>query len=78
MNDQVIEKETRKLSFKINGMDCPACAVRIQNALLRKEGVISAEVSLQNAEAIVEIEDNRVNSEILVDAIELLGYIVVV
>ncbi|MFW9926869.1 MAG: heavy-metal-associated domain-containing protein [Candidatus Thorarchaeota archaeon] len=77
MSDHVIEKETKHIFFKINGMDCPACADRIKNVLLCEDGVKGAEVSLQKAEAVVEIEDDIIDRELLVDVIESLGYIVV-
>ncbi|MHA2140322.1 MAG: cation transporter [Candidatus Thorarchaeota archaeon] len=77
MNDQVAEKEKRHLSFKINGMNCPACADRIKNILLCEEGVISATVSLQNTKALVEIKEDKIDRGSLVSAIESLGYIVV-
>ncbi|MFW9925827.1 MAG: heavy-metal-associated domain-containing protein [Candidatus Thorarchaeota archaeon] len=78
MNDEAIEKESKQLSFKISGMNCPVCADRIKNALLREVGVNDAEVSLQKAEAVVEIEDDIIDRDLLVDAIESLGYIVVI
>jgi copper chaperone CopZ len=58
-------------------MNCPRCAGRIQNILLNQEGVLGATVSLQNAEAVVEYEEGRVNRNSLERAVESLGYKVV-
>jgi copper chaperone CopZ len=58
-------------------MNCPACADRIQNVLLNEEGVLSATVSLQNAEAVIDFVDGRVNKDSLEEAVESLGYKVV-
>ncbi|MHA2149686.1 MAG: heavy-metal-associated domain-containing protein [Candidatus Thorarchaeota archaeon] len=77
MNDQITKTDRRHLSIKINGMNCHACADRIQKVLLSEEGVISATVNLRNTEAVVEFEDGRINRDSLESAIESLGYRVV-
>ena len=33
---------TKKLSAKIEGMDCPACANKIEEAVSKLEGVVDA------------------------------------
>ncbi|MHA2263462.1 MAG: heavy-metal-associated domain-containing protein [Candidatus Thorarchaeota archaeon] len=77
MNNQITKTRRKHLSIEISGMNCPRCAGRIQNILLNQEGVLGATVSLQNAEAVVEYEEGRVNRNSLERAVESLGYKVV-
>ena len=42
------------ISFKIEGMTCAACANRVEKALQRLDGVVSAVVNLATEEARVE------------------------
>ncbi|MDI9644276.1 MAG: copper-translocating P-type ATPase [Candidatus Verstraetearchaeota archaeon] len=64
----------KKASFRIEGMHCAACALSIENALKRLEGVESAEVSFGSGSAIVEYDLERVNAAALKRAIEEAGF----
>lgn len=63
---------TERLS--IPDMKCQGCTQRVSNVLERLEGVRSAEVSLEDKAATVEVEDGAVDSEDLKVAVEKAGY----
>jgi copper chaperone len=64
--------ETIKL--KIGGMTCGGCVAAVKRVLNGVDGVKSAEVSLEPAEATVQYEPGRVKPEDLQAAIEDAGY----
>lgn len=45
--------EVHRAVLNIDGMTCPGCAYAAEQALLRKDGVIEAEVSYQKKQGIV-------------------------
>lgn len=53
----------------VRGMGCPACAIRVHNALLAVEGVLSAEVSLEPGLARVFYDPAQVTVEALRQAV---------
>jgi periplasmic mercuric ion binding protein len=58
----------------IPGMQCRACPVAVQRALLRVEGVSKADVSLQTHEAVVNYDDAKTSAGKLVEATAAVGY----
>lgn len=48
-----------KTVIKIQGMSCSGCQAGVENALRRVPGVVSAEVSLERAEAVVEHDEKK-------------------
>ena len=71
------EKENEKMikTIKIEGMHCPNCVAAVKRELEALEGVSKVDVSLEEAQAIVEVED--VADETLQEAIEDIGFDVV-
>ena len=61
--------------IKIEGMHCPNCVAAVKRELEAIEGVSKVDVSLEDAQAIVEVED--VADETLQEAIEDIGFDVV-
>jgi Cu+-exporting ATPase len=61
------------LRLDIGGMTCAACAGRVERALGKVPGVISAEVNLATEQATVELRDGT-PAQSLVEAVEKAGY----
>ena len=47
----------KTVTIKINGMMCPHCSGRVKNVLMEYEGVTSADVSHERADAIIECSE---------------------
>ena len=62
-------------TIKIEGMHCPNCVAAVKRELEALEGVTEVDVSLEEAQAIVEVEN--VADETLQEAIEDIGFDVV-
>ena len=62
-------------TLTIEGMHCPNCVAAVKRELEALEGVTKVDVSLEDAQAIVEVED--VADETLQEAIEDIGFDVV-
>lgn len=77
MSEQNETLNQTKLSFKIGGMTCAACAVNVQKALSAVNGVSLAEVNIATDKATVCFDDTIANKEILKNAVENAGYSVV-
>ena len=54
INDLGYEVATRKMVLSIKGMHCASCVTRVEKALKRLSGVISADVNLVPEKAVVE------------------------
>ena len=65
---------TRKLSFPVEGMRCAACAARVEEALRRLPGVLSAEVNPATGMARVEFVPTLVTRDGLAAAVAEAGY----
>jgi mercuric transport protein len=66
-------KNTQEVTFKIDGMMCKMCPLTIKTALNKIDGVVNAEVSYNNKEAIVQYEEDKVTESDMVKAIENAG-----
>lgn len=69
MNDKNTE-----WTLAIKGMSCASCVGRVEKALLKTEGVTSAEVNLALETALVTGSSNALNAEQLVAAVAAAGY----
>ena len=71
-------KDHRKVIVKVElvviGMTCASCAMNVENALKKVDGVISAAVNLATRKATVEFNPGLVNVPILEKAIKDVGY----
>lgn len=68
------ELGTAMVVIPVEGMSCAACAARVRNALTSIDGVSHAEISLAERSARVRFDPTRVRADLLVTAIEDLGY----
>ncbi|WP_324734536.1 mercury resistance system periplasmic binding protein MerP [Pseudomonas paeninsulae] len=65
---------TQTVTLSVPGMSCAACPFTVKKALTKVEGVIKAEVSYANREAIVTFDDSKTSVEALSNASENAGY----
>lgn len=63
-----------KITIKIQGMSCNGCRLGAENALKRVPGVLSAEVSLERAEAVVDYDEKKAAPGDLRAAIAKAGF----
>ena len=71
-NDNEAQKEG-KMKIKIEGMMCEHCEMTVKKALEAVPGVVSAEVSHKDGEAVVTTE-GKINTETLKSAVEAKDY----
>ena len=62
------------VSFPVEGMECAACAVRIEKQLLKREGVATASVNLANHKAAITYDPDQIDLAGLVSSIEKTGF----
>ncbi len=67
-------EKTREISLKISGMSCASCAVSIEKALKRIDGVKSANVNFATERATVEYSPELVSIIDLRKAVQDVGY----
>lgn len=60
--------------YQVGGMTCSACSAGIEKTVKKIEGVKSVSVSLMGKSMDVEFDENAVNDEIIVSAVQKLGY----
>ncbi|MDD2282740.1 MAG: heavy metal translocating P-type ATPase [Eubacteriales bacterium] len=68
------EKRTEKITLKVEGMTCAACANRVEKGLKGTEGVVSAVVNLATERASIEYLPGAISEEKLLTAVEKAGY----
>lgn len=59
--------------LSITGMGCPTCVIRVRNALLRQEGVLYVDVSLERGMAAVAFRPEQLTTETLATAVVHAG-----
>lgn len=67
---------TTDVQLRVSDMKCEGCAQRVRNVLERLKGVRSAEVTLDDKTAEVEIEDGTVEFDDVKAAVGTAGYTV--
>ena len=63
-----------KKFYNIEGMHCGACATGIEMFLSNTEGISSAKVLFEEKKAEVEYDENKVNDDKVIKAIEEAGF----
>ena len=48
-----------KKVFRLTGLDCPNCAMKLEKKLNKVDGVISAQVNFMTMRLTIDIEDNN-------------------
>ena len=62
------------LTLKIDGMTCGGCVKSVTKVLENLEGVEKAEVSLENADAIISFDESKIQPAALIEAVEDAGF----
>lgn len=70
----VADHKLKKLTLKVEGMTCAACAARVEKGLSKLSGVSDAAVNFAVEKASVSYDPAQVTPEKLVQTIEGLGY----
>lgn len=60
-----------EMKIQVEGMHCPKCVARVKDALEAVDGVLKAEVSLEEGSAVV---SGNVDVQALVSAVESIGF----
>ena len=63
-----------KKTFTVNGMKCPHCQEKVENALNGLDGVSSAAVSLSDHNVTVDYDDTKVTEAQMKDAVDNAGH----
>ena len=64
----------KKMHFDIQGMSCASCQAHVTKAVERLEGTKNVNVNLLTNDMTVDIDENKVNSKEIIQAIENAGY----
>ena len=70
----MLDKKTEKITVKVEGMTCAACANRVEKGLRGAAGVVSAAVNLATERASIEYLPGTITGEELIAAVERAGY----
>ena len=62
------------LTLKIDGMTCGGCVKSVTTVLENLNGVEKAEVSLENADAIISFDESKIQPAALIEAVEEAGF----
>lgn len=68
------EQRSFREKLRVVGMHCATCAITIEKALKKLEGVKEARVSLASEEAVIEYDPSKVSLKEIVEAIRRVGY----
>lgn len=71
--DQNALESANVVFLAVSGMGCPRCAMRVNNSLLRLDGVLLSEVILENGAAAVAYDPAHVTPADLVQAVSDAG-----
>jgi len=74
--DAKIGNRFRHDNLRIDGMDCPTCAVVIEHALTRMDSVLEASVSYVADRLRLEYDSQKIARAAIVQRIQALGYAV--
>ncbi len=71
---EIDESMLKEVTLDVPGMNCPACPFTVQKSLLKLNGVISTEASLETKKALVKFDPSRVTTTEMVEATTNAGY----
>ena len=66
--------EIKSIEISIEGMSCMSCVANVKKKLTSIEGVMEAHVSLQDKNATIKYDPEKVTAEQLKKAINKIGY----
>ena len=64
----------KKEKFDIQGMTCSSCSAHVDKAVRKLDGIKDVNVNLLSNNMIVEIDENKINNENIIKAVEDAGY----
>ena len=64
----------KKMHFDIQGMSCASCQAHVTKAVEKLEGTKNVNVNLLTNDMTVDIDENKVDSKKIIQAIENAGY----
>jgi copper chaperone CopZ len=67
-------RPTGKIELAVSGLDCPACAIPIQDQLRKVPGVVDANLDFDRSIVVVSVSSPRPSEETLIHAIEETGF----
>lgn len=73
-NQTGLNREAKSIEIAIEGMSCMSCVANVKKTLTSIDGVIEANVSLQDKNATIKYDPEKVTSEQLKKAINKIGY----
>lgn len=71
--DQTALETAQAAYLAVTGMGCPRCAMRVRNGLLTLDGVLLADVQLENGIAAAAYDPERVTPGALTQAVSAAG-----
>ncbi|WP_335869035.1 heavy metal translocating P-type ATPase [Bacillus sp. 2205SS5-2] len=66
--------KSNKQEFDITGMTCAACSARIEKVLGKQEGILAANVNLALEKATIEYMPNLIDTKVITQKVDSLGY----
>ncbi|VVB95233.1 putative copper-exporting P-type ATPase A [uncultured archaeon] len=66
--------ELKDVELKIKGMDCPSCAMNVENAVRKLDGVAEIGVNFITRKAVIKFDSSRIKALEIIEAIEASGY----
>ena len=71
----VVDKSNiQTVQLNISGMDCEGCTAHINSELSKINGVIEANTSYKNANAIVKFDNSKISIDSIANAVNGIGY----
>ena len=67
-------KAKEEFELVVTGMTCGACVSKVQNAISRVSGVIDAEISLEEQNAVINVEKGKITIADLITAVGKTGF----
>ena len=61
--------DVKQVSLGIEGMTCPGCADIVENSMLKKQGILKAEVSYEEASAVVWYDPGMIDEDEIVKTV---------
>ncbi len=74
MSNPETKTEPEKTVIALSGMTCTACSQRVEKALQKTEGVLSAQVNFPMEKAYVEFDSALIDESTLLDVVKKSGY----
>ncbi|NJD53916.1 MAG: cadmium-translocating P-type ATPase [Candidatus Methanoperedens sp.] len=66
--------ELKDCELRINGMDCPSCAMNVENAVRKLNGIDQVNVNFITGKAAIKYDPSLINTSEIREAIEKAGY----